>query len=135
MSAANPYGYTSKRVARHVYSVPTRTPDPKEQPALDFTPPQPDAGEPTITARFARFHADNPGVYTEIHSQAVMLANNGARRISVKHLVEQVRADGCQTTGDGGYGLNNDFTRCYADLLAEDPRLAGLIERRARKAE
>ena len=92
-------------------------------------------GELSISERFELFHARNPQVYQRLHELALAEAQAGRRRISTKRLYEELRVD-----GDGGatgreYRYNNDFTALYARKLVEDPRLAGLIELRQRKAE
>jgi hypothetical protein len=124
-----------RRVARHIYEHPLRQPGP-EQFALDFNPPQPAPTELSIGERFAAFHQANPQVFRQLHALAIAQAAAGVRRISVNGLYGVVRAAGPATTSTGGaYRLDNSFTRCYADLLAEDPRLTDLIERRTRHAE
>jgi len=136
---ANPYAEPApavKRTARHIYRVPLRTPDPTLQPALDFTPPQPATGEPTIEARFQAFHTANPHVYAALRSLALAQIADGARVVRTKWLFETLRTTGCTTTGDGsGYSLNNIFTAHYARLLDQEPGLQGRIPMRAIKSE
>lgn len=124
-----------KRKARHIYERRVNVTDPREQPtlALDGVP-QPDP-ELTIDAKFRAFHAANPQVYAALLRLACAYAEKGARQIRVKWLWEELRNLGIETTGTGGYGLNNIFTSRYARLLAQEPGLGGLIELRQLKAE
>jgi len=120
---------------RIVVDWPLRRPDPVEQPSLWSAAPMPH-GELSISERFELFHARNPQVYQRLHELALAEVQAGRRRISTKRLYEELRVDGDGgATGPGDYRYNNDFTALYARKLVEDPRLAGLIELRQRKAE
>ncbi len=92
-------------------------------------------GELTIDERFAKFHQANPEVYASLHALAITQVAAGERRISVKCLYELLRTTMPETITGEPFRLNNIFTRCYADLLAEDPLLAARIERRQRHAQ
>lgn len=138
--SGNPYAepvdqQPGKRVARHIYAVRLRTPDPTVQPPLDFNPPQPASTEPTIDERFAAFHAANPQVYTALRALARQQLASGARLVRTKDLYERLRGAGVQTTGTEGYQLNNIFTSRYARLLNQEPDLAGRIPMRKLNAE
>lgn len=125
-----------KRYRRMIIEYPLRPPDPALQPALDFNPPQPAAGDLSIEERFARFHAANPHVYVTLRSLALAEVERGAHRISPKLLFEQLRAGGVATaTGDDPYRLNNVYTSRYARLLAAEPALQGRIPTRSLKSE
>jgi hypothetical protein len=126
-----------KRTRRMIIEYPLRPPDPDLQPALDFNPAQPAAGDLTIAERFEQFHTANPHVYAALRSLALAEADRGARRISTKLLFEQLRARGCATVTAPAeeYRLNNIYTRCYARLLDQEPGLAGRIPMRAIKSE
>lgn len=126
-----------KRWRNRVITQRVKTPDPELQLALPEGPdPELSAELRTIAARFAAFHRAHPEVYATLHASALAEWAAGSRRISVKGLWEELRRTGSPTGSDGSrYKLNNIYTRCYADLLAEDPRLAPCIERRVRKAQ
>ena len=111
-------------------------PDPALQAPLPLLDGRPVTTEDlTIAERFRAFHAANPEVYTALHRLALLEWSTGARRISVKWLFEVLRREHAATARGGEpWALNNIFTAHYADLLAADHRLAGLIERRQRKA-
>lgn len=120
---------------RFILDRPLHQPDPRLQAPLDFTPPQPAEVELTIEERFRRFHDANPDIYRRLLNMALWYAQNGSRRISVKLLIEQLRAETPATMTDEAYRINNVFTSRYARMLAGEYELAGRIELRQLKAE
>ena len=114
------------------------TPDPALQPALDFTrsarPTKRD--DLTIQQRFLDWSAANPSVLRTLRRMALDRVAAGDTRISAKELVEELRRAplGLDKAGER-YRIDNSFTRCIARALNDDPRLAGLIELRATRAE
>lgn len=126
----------TRRTRRIIVAYRLRTPDPADQPALEFEPAQPAEGELTIEARFAEFHRSNPHVYHLLRDLALAKAAQGAQRISPKLLFEELRAGGVPTAnGADPYQLNNIYTSRYARLLAAEPGLQGRIPTRTLKAE
>lgn len=117
------------------YRLPTAIP--ADQLPLEFDPPQPATGEPTIEARFQKFHLQNPHVYHALLSLALAEIEQGARVVRTKHLFEELRSRGCATVTAPGetFQLNNIYTRCYARLLDQHPRLTGRIPMRSVKSE
>jgi hypothetical protein len=75
-----------------------------------------------------------------LRQMALARAAAGDTRISTKALIEDLRRSpmGRATAGDRAgerYQINNVFTSRIARVLADDPRLAGLIELRRLTAE
>ena len=92
--------------------------------------------EGTISERFERFHSANPHIAESLTHLALQERAIGATRISMKYLFEVLRWKRRQSIQtDEPYKINNDFTPLYARLIADrDPRLAGLFEKRVRRA-
>ncbi len=131
----NPYDDNTAGIARrqrHIVGMPLHQPNPVLQPAL--LGGQEQAVELTIEERFRRFHAANPHIYLALRDMALAQARTGARRISPKLLVEQLRASGVTSTGEE-FVMDNRFTSRYARLLALIPELAGLIPMKRLQAE
>lgn len=82
---------------------------------------------PSIDQRFWRFHRNNPSVYRELVRYTGQAADRGARRVSMKLLIEQIRASDI-----GPYvRIDNSFTSRYVRLLVEEhPQFAPLFEMR-----
>ncbi len=112
---------------------------PPTQPAFDFD----QAARPvqkadlTIEQRFLDWCAANPGILRTLRQMALARVAAGETRVSTKELIEDLRRSGRPSTSSGGepYKINNIFTSRIARVLNDDPRLAGLIELRALKAE
>lgn len=104
-----------------------------------WTAPQVDAvtSKParlSIADRAASFHIANPHVFTEMLRLARARIDRGDTYVSVKALWEELRVS-LSTSGDE-YRLNNSWTASYARMcIADEPRLAGVIELRTRKAK
>jgi hypothetical protein len=133
---ATPENTRRKRRIIVEYRLPTAIP--ADQLPLEFEPPQPaQAGELTIEARFQEFHRANPHVYQALLNLALAEIEQGARVVRTKHLFEELRSRGCTTVTAPGetFQLNNIYTRCYARLLDQHPRLMGRIPMRAIKSE
>jgi hypothetical protein len=83
--------------------------------------------EASIAQRFARFHADNPQVYSMLVSLARDLRTRRPRKLGIKMLFEVLRWQYyVQTDTDEEYKLSNDFTAPYARLIMErEPDLQG----------
>ena len=91
--------------------------------------------KPSIDQRWAEFHQANPHIMTELLRLAIARLDRGDRRIGVKALWEELRS-WLRVTGASDYKLNNDFTAPASRMLVElEPRLAGVIEQRTRKAK
>jgi hypothetical protein len=125
-----------RRHRRLIITYPLHAPEPADQPALFAERPEPNRDDLTIAQRFAEFHAANPHVYNLLLKMALTDAEQGARRISPKLLVERLRASGLATApGADEYKINNIYTSHYARLLAAEPGLAGRIPMRKLVAE
>lgn len=87
--------------------------------------------EASLDARFARFHADHPDVYTALHTLTVDLLRQGHRKIGIGMLWEVLRWQSMLGGDVDGYRLNNSLRSRYSRLLMDsDPRLAGVFETR-----
>jgi hypothetical protein len=91
------------------------------------------SGRPPVWERYQTFIKANPHVLEEaLHLARGKLAA-GAKRIGAKALWEELRTS-IRVKKLGSYKLDNDFTALLArDLIAAEPRLAGVIELRERK--
>lgn len=105
---------------------PVRKPDVSLQLAgLPLLDPHPETErarlerEDTIEARFKLFHADNPHIYEllELHIEAKIA--NGAKRIGISQLVEEMRYDPDIKTRGIDFKVNNDFRSRYSRLLIQ----------------
>ena len=82
-------------------------------------PVEPDTSQ-TIAQRFARFHQDNPQVYSMLVSLARDLRARRPRKLGIKMLFEVLRWQYyVQTDSDEEYKLSNDFTAPYARLIMQ----------------
>ena len=92
--------------------------------------------EATIEERFEAFHAANPQVAAALEHYAAQWLAAGHRKVGVKALVERLRWEsGIQSSGEGGYRLNNVLTSRYARLLIQrHPEWSDAIETRQLKA-
>ena len=83
----------------------------------------------TLEARYAAWRSSAEGcvVFGVIHDRALRAASQGAKRIGVKRLAEDVR-------GDLKRKVNNSLVAFIARELATDPALAGRIKMRVRKS-
>lgn len=90
----------------------------------------------TISQRFAKFHAANPGVYVELERRALALYRAGRKHIGIALIYEAMRYEWLiRIDHADDWRLNNDYRALYARLLiAEHPELAGVIETRERRA-
>jgi hypothetical protein len=111
---------------------------PPTQPAFDFD----QAARPvqktdlTIEQRFLDWCQANPGILRTLRQMALARVAAGETRISTKELIEDLRRSGPSiNSGREPYKINNIFTSRLSRVLNDDPRLAGLIELRALKAE
>jgi predicted kinase len=115
---------------------------------LSFTPAPAKPRALTIEERYQLFHAANPQVFAEMLRLARARLDRGEKYISVKALWEELRrsliqiAQRKEAAYEGfdalkaAYKLNNSYTALYArELLDIEPRLAGVIETRKRKAK
>lgn len=83
----------------------------------------------TIQEHFTRFHQANPHVYELLVSLAWTERNNGAKRLSIAKLWENIRKQ-IETTGRD-FKLNNNFRSRYVRLIEDnEPGLRGLFRKR-----
>ncbi len=74
----------------------------------------------TIQERFALFHRRNRWVAAALELLTEDWLERGNSRASIDMFMHVLRHQyGRQTTGDGGFKLNNDFTSRYARLLID----------------
>jgi len=109
------------------------------QLSLILAPTRPVAPEPkepqTIEERYAAFSAEHPEVLAELLRLARARLDRGERYIGAKALWEELRRS-LAVQRSGAYKLNNNFTAAYArELVAAEPRLAGVIRMRRRQGE
>lgn len=87
----------------------------------------------SILESFRAFHARNPHVYLALRERARQHVEAGARYLSVKLLVEEVRTT--LRTDDSPYRINNNYTSLYARLLETEPWMPqGVLRTRTRRA-
>lgn len=91
----------------------------------------------SIDERFAMFDAANPAVYAAFRRHAETLLNAGRKHYSSDAILHRVRWDfALQTTGEGGFKINDHFSSRYArKLAAEDPRFAEFFEFRTLRSK
>jgi hypothetical protein len=122
------------RTKRFIVEARDRTPGP-DQPSL-FDPPQGDQAGQSNREKWEQFKRCNPGVVLRIWDIALAEASAGQQRISTKRIFEMIRAEGLHAAGnDEPWAINNSWTALCADDLCADHRLAGKIERRARRLQ
>jgi hypothetical protein len=106
------------------------------QSAIDRGKPAPDHSTSrkgktrlTIQEHFMRFHQANPHIYELVVALAWDERNNGAKRLSIAKLWENIRKH-IETKGLD-YKLNNNFRSRYVRLIEEnEPGLRGLFRKR-----
>lgn len=87
----------------------------------------------SIEERAKVFHEANPQVLEAMRRIARQRVKNGATRIGVKSLWEELR-ETLRVQKVGEYKLNNTFTSIYARMLLDiEPELRTFIELRKRK--
>lgn len=97
------------------------------EPELLDLPPAQD----TNRQKWAAFHMAHPEIFDAIRSRAFFLLRGNPRRLSMKRIFEDLRGLGELFGRDGG--LNNTYTRFYADeLVSREPIFSGKFERRRR---
>lgn len=90
----------------------------------------------SIEERFDAFHRLNPHIYQMLRRAALQMKNAGHKRWSTRDAWGVLRWQHTVVTQSAdGYKLNNDFTRPYAELLMQDPLLAGFFETRKRNGK
>lgn len=89
----------------------------------------------SITERCRVWRLKNPRAMHDIEQECLSLADAGAKHISVRDVVGDVRRAKYRTTG-AEFKFDNSFARPIADYLADKhPRLRGLFEQRQRPSE
>lgn len=88
--------------------------------------------KPTVAERFARFHADNPHVYRLFIRFTREVQTAGLTRYSAYAIFHRLRWHlMVETTGEGGYRLNNDIIPHYVRMAINDyPEFSDLFELR-----
>ena len=89
--------------------------------------------DPLETA-FAKFHRDNPLIYTELEKRVLRLADMPkVHRIGIAFVFEAIRYDETVRTQGDAWKLNNNHRALYARLLLHrQPQLADKLETRER---
>jgi hypothetical protein len=87
---------------------------------------------PQALARFYRFHTNNPHVFEEFESEALMLWNTyGLRKYGARTIFEHMRWDKTIETRKDVFKVNDDYVPIYARLLMYlHPKLKGFFELR-----
>lgn len=90
-----------------------------------------------LTARFERFHADNPKVYETLVSLArTWVRNTGRRKIGIKALFERARWEIALSTVGEDFKMNNNYAPYYSRLIMrQEEDLADLFELRRSAAD
>lgn len=82
---------------------------------------------------FARFHIDNPQVYTKLVALAKSAKDAGQKKIGIRLLWERLRWYVTVETSNSQFKLNNNHTANYAQLImAFEPELNGFFNTRER---
>ena len=99
-------------------------------------PVEPDTSQ-TIAQRFARFHQDNPQVYSMLVSLARDLRARRSRKLGIGMLFEVLRWQYyVQTNSEEEYKLNNNYRAQYARLIMEqEPDLHEAFNTRPSQAD
>jgi hypothetical protein len=85
---------------------------------------------------FVDFDRNNPQVYIALERAALDLLKEGARRVGVSRITEELRYDPQLRTSGAPFKLNNDFRALYARLLLHrHPELVGVIDIRRRREQ
>lgn len=85
----------------------------------------------SIQARFERFNAANPEVYTGLVRLAQKLKNQGFASYGIVGLYEVLRYDRSLSTDGKPFKLSNDFRSRYARLImAQEPDLSEFFKTR-----
>lgn len=87
---------------------------------------------------FKRHHEANPAVYERLESAALQWADRNPNRIGIARLAENLRYSRLEiaATPHAPFKVNNNHRALYARLLIHrHPRLAAVIETRARKED
>ena len=105
------------------------------EPIRPVTPAGPESA--TIAQRFAKFHQDNPHVYSMLVSLARGLQARRPRKLGIGMLFEVLRWQYyVQTDTDEEYKLNNNYRAQYARLIMEqEPDLHEAFNTRPSQAD
>ena len=99
---------------------------------LDFTKPL------TLQDRYEAFKEANPHVLGIVEDKIAHMVANGATRIGIAQVIEELRYDKKFLTNRGWYSdfkLNNSFRAPMAsEILERHPQWRNVIEVRARKS-
>jgi hypothetical protein len=91
----------------------------------------------SIDARFAKFHNDNPQIYSLLRRFSLSAKNAGMHNYGMKAIFERVRWHvDVETKTRDGFRLSNDYTSRYARLLErEEPQLRGFFNMRPLRSQ
>lgn len=85
-------------------------------------------------SHFAKFHAENPRVYSMLREMALKLKQTGHDHWGMRNLYEKCRYDLAVQTTETAPVLNDHFAPMYARMLMErEPALVGMFETRERR--
>lgn len=79
----------------------------------------------SIPKAFAKFDAENPGVYRAFKEQAFRAIGAGAKKISSKAIINWLRWEVFIKTNDENFKINDAFTAHYARKFVEEFPLHG----------
>ena len=91
----------------------------------------------SIDERFARFHKDNPQIYSLLRRFSLTAKNKGFHNYGMKAIFEVVRWHmNVETKSRDGFKLSNEYTSRYARLLdREEPQLRGFFNMRSLRSD
>jgi len=102
-----------------------------EQPVFNF-----DNLTQTSPEAFAVYHAENPAIYAKLVEFAAAAVDAGATHVGIGMLYERLRWYTAVEARQDTFKVNNNYRAFYArKIMAEHPRLAGIFETRASKAD
>jgi len=91
---------------------------------------------PTSAEAFAAYHEENPAIYAKLVEFATAAVNAGATHVGIGMLYERLRWYTKIEARQDTFKVNNNYRAFYArKIMAEHPRLAGIFETRASKAD
>lgn len=84
--------------------------------------------KPDIVVAFLEYHEQNPTVYEQFKKFAYEVKGSGRDHFGSKAIMERVRFESI-VRGVGDFKVNNNFSSCYARLLAfDDPSFNDFFE-------
>jgi len=91
--------------------------------------------ENSLTARFEKFHTDNPKVYELFKKFTFMAIRRGHTRLSAWMIANRIRWEtSIETFSDDDYKISNDYIALYARKFMEEfPKYDGFFRTKPMK--